>query len=325
MSKKNIIKALNEALREEMLRDDSVYITGEDVGRWGSIYTVTKGLFEEFGPERVIDMPICENLISCMPIGMALMGMRPVVEIMFADFAMLQYDGIANQAAKMHFVSNGANTCPIVYRAAQGAGGGNSSQHSQCIESWFMNIPGLIIISPSDAYDAKGLLKSAIRNDNPILFLEHKTMYAETCDVPDEEYTIPIGKARILQEGKDVTLIANQKMLKFAKEAIERLEKEGKNISVELIDPRTIKPYDADAFCASASKTGRVIIVHENCLTGGYAGEFAFAIQERCLNDLKKPIKRIAALDSSLPAGKMDMYCLPDVDEIYQAIVDIMN
>lgn len=323
MSKKTMITALNEALREEMLRDENVYITGEDVGIWGGIYTVTKGLFEEFGPERVIDTPISENLIATMPIGMALMGKRPVAEMMFADFGGLWFDGIANEAAKMRFVSNGKDTCPIVYRAAQGAGGGNACQHSQVIESWFMNIPGLKIVSPSDAYDAKGLMKSAIRDDNPVLFLEHKLLYGDKCEVPDEEYLIPIGKARVLQEGTDVTVIASQRMLKFAKSAVKRAEKEG--ISVELIDPRSIKPYDAEAFCASAKKTGRVIIVHENCKTGGYAAEFAFTIQENCLTDLKKPVMRLAALDTSIPGGDMDMHVMPNEDEIYEGIIEIMK
>lgn len=323
MSKKMILTALNEALFEEMRRDENVYVTGEDVGVWGSIYTVTKGLIDEFGPDRVIDTPISENLIATMPIGMAINGKRPVVEMMFADFGGLFFDGIANEAAKTYFVSNGKTTCPIVYRSAQGAGGGNASQHSQVVESWFMNIPGLIIISPSDAYDAKGLLKSAIRNDNPVLFLEHKLLYGEKCEVPDEEYLIPIGKARTIQEGTDVTVIASQRMLKFAVQAAKKAAEKG--ISVEIIDPRTIKPYDAEAFCASAKKTGRVIIVHENCITGGYAGEFAFCIQENCLKELKKPIMRLAAMDTSIPGGPMDMYIMPDPDEIYDGILEIMK
>ncbi len=323
MSRKTIIQALNEALAEEMRRDENVYITGEDVGRWGSIYTVTKGLYDEFGPERVIDMPISENLIATMPIGMALMGKRPVVEMMFADFGGLFFDGIADQAAKMHFVSNGKDCCPIVYRSAQGAGGGNACQHSQVVESWFMNMPGLKIVSPSDAYDAKGLMKAAIRDNNPVLFLEHKLLYGDKCEVPDEEYIIPIGKARVLQEGTDVTVIASQRMLKFAKDAVKKAEKEG--ISVELIDPRSIKPYDAEAFCESAKKTGRVIIVHENCKTGGYAAEFAFTIQENCLDSLKKPVMRLTGLDTSVPGGYMDMHILPDADEIYNGIITIMK
>lgn len=324
MSKRlTIIKALNEALIEEMTKDENVYVIGEDVGVFGGIYQVSAGLYEKFGEERVIDTPISEQAIGAMAIGAAIMGKRPVVDMMYADFGSLFFDSIVNGAGKMRFISNGEATVPIVFRAAQGVGGSNAAHHSQCVEGWFLNAPGIKIVCPSTAEDAKGLLKSAILDDNPVLFLEHKFMYADRGEVPDGEYFVPIGKARVFREGTDVTVIANQLMLKRALEAAKEAEKEG--ISVEVIDPRTIKPFDQETMCVSAKKTGRVIIVHEHCRTGGYGAEFAASIQEECFKELKAPIRRVAGADSSIPAGKLDLFMVPYKEDILETIRELVK
>lgn len=323
--KMNMIQAIRQATREEMLRDENVFLMGEDIGAFGGIYQTSAGLKEEFGAMRVIDTPISEQGIAIMATGAAMAGKRPMVDMMYADFSAFMFDSIVNEAAKQHYISNKRINVPIVFRASQGAaGGGGGCHHSQSVESWFMNAPGVKIVCPSDARDAKGLLKAAIRDNNPVIFLEHKRMYGNKCMVPqDEDFIIPIGKARVIKEGTDVTVIANQMMLTHTIKAAEEAEAVG--ISVEIIDPRTIKPFDREAFTASVKKTGRVIIVHECPLTGGYGAEFAAAIQEDCFKVLKAPIKRVCGVDAPLPAGIMDLYMVPDKNEILETIKNIVR
>jgi pyruvate dehydrogenase E1 component beta subunit len=323
MAKKiTMIQALNAAIDEEMSRDKRVFVIGEDVAQYGGIYGVTTGLFAKYGPDRVINAPISEQAYSSMAVGAAEYGKRPIAELMFADFAALSYDAIADQAAQLHYTTNGKQSVPIVFRGAQGVAGGAGPHHSQVIEAWFMNSPGLKIVCPTKPSEGKGLLKAAIRDDNPVLFLEHHSCYATKEEVPEEEYILEIGKAKIVREGKDVTLIANQLMREYAEKALEEVEKDG--ISVELIDPLTIKPFDKATFFESAKKTGRVIIVHEGRLTGGYGAEYATAITEECFADLKVPVKRVAGLDVPLPCGPEEKYVIPSVEDIVNAMRQIV-
>lgn len=314
MSEKIMITALNEAINEEMARDENVFVIGEDVAKMGGSWKVTNGLLAKYGDQRVVDAPISEMGYTSMALGQTLMGRRPVVEIMFADFISYVYDSIVNQAAKFHYMTGNIVNAPMVIRAAQGVGGGIGCQHSQSVEGWFMNIPGVKIVSPSTPGDAKGLLKSAIRDDNPVIFLEHKALYRASGEVPDDEYVIPLGKGRLIKEGKDITIIASQIMLAFTMAVVPELEKEG--ISVEVIDPRTIKPFDREMICASAKKTGRVMILHENARMGGYGAEFAASIYEDCLSDMKKPIVRHCGQDSCIPYGPAEWYLFPSKESI---------
>lgn len=323
MSEKLMIKALNEAIDEEMKRDENVFVIGEDVARMGGSWQVTAGLLGKYGNERVIDAPISEQGYTSMSLGQCVMGRRPVIEIMFVDMMTFAYDSIVNQAAKMHTFTGGILNAPMVIRGAQGVGGGIGCHHSQSIEGWFMNVPGLKIVSPSTPADAKGLLKSAIRDNNPVLFCEHKALYQTTGEVPDDDYIIPLGKGKIVKEGKDLTIIASQLMLAFTMAVVPQLEKEG--ISVEVIDPRTIKPFDKELLCESAKKTGRVMIVHEDCRTGGYGAEFASTIYEECMSYMKKPIVRLCGADAVIPYGPAEWYLFPSKDSILKAAQDIMK
>ncbi len=317
------LQAVNEALREEMARDEKVFCMGEDIGKMGGTWACTKGLLEQFGKERVIDTPMSEIGFTTMGVGAALYGKRPVVEIMFADFIGLAYDSIANQAAKMRYMSNGQVTVPMVVRTAQGMGGGIGAHHSQSIEGWFMNIPGIKIVAPSTPYDVKGLLKSAVRDDNPVLFLEHKALYRRQGQIPEEEYTIPIGKAKVVKEGTDVTVIANQLELMFTLEVASELEKEG--ISIEIIDPMTIKPLDTETIYESVKKTGKVLVIQEGCRTGGYGAEISASIAEDCFSYLKAPVKRLGAYDSPIPYGKSEFFMIPTKTHIEKAIRELVK
>ena len=260
--------ALREALREEMQRDPTVFLLGEDIGRyWGGAFKVTKGLAEEFGDERVRDTPISESAIIGAAVGAAITGMRPVAEIMFGDLTTLAMDQIVNQAAKIRYMFGGQAKVPLVIRTPFGGGVNIAAHHSQCLEALFMHIPGLQVAVPSTPYDAKGLLKTAIRNDNPVIFCEHKLLYPITGPVPEEEYTLPFGEANIKREGSDVTIIATLYMVHKALNAAEKLEEEG--ISAEVVDPRTLVPLDKETIINSVKKTGRVVIVTEDCRTAG--------------------------------------------------------
>lgn len=315
-------QAIAEAQLEEMKRDENVFLLGIDIRNLGSALGQTSGIHQQLGDERVFDTPISESGYVGAAVGMALGGMRPIVEVQFADFLSYAFDAIVNQAAKIRYLTDGKLNIPMVVRAPQGMGFFFGAQHSQCVESWFMNTPGLKIVVPSNAYDAKGLLKTAIRDDDPVLFLEHKACLFTKGDVPEEEYTIPFGEAKIVRTGSDVTIVAVQKMVLDSLAAAEELQKEG--ISAEVIDPRTLIPLDKKTIFASVKKTGRVVIAHESPTRGGIGGEISALISENCFASLKAPIKRVGAANSPLPFGSQETFLLPNKDDIISAVKAIL-
>ncbi len=316
-------QALNEALREEMRRDERVFVMGEDIAEHGGAFGVTKGLLDEFGPKRIRKTPISEAAIAGAATGAALTGTRPVAEIMFIDFAALAMDQIANQAAKIRYMTGGQAKVPLVIRTQGGAGRGNAAQHSQSLEAWFIHVPGLWVVMPSTPYDAKGLLKSAIRDDNPIIYIEHKLLYSTTGPVPEEEYTIPLGVADIKRPGNDVTIVATSRMVLLALAAAERLAAEG--IEAEVVDPRTLKPLDMKTIVASVKKTHRLVVVSEGCRTGGFASEVAARIMEEAFDYLDAPVQRVATEDVPIPYSKtLELEAIPSEDDIVEAVKAIV-
>jgi len=313
------LEAVREALRQEMRRDERVFIIGEDVGVYGGAFGVTLGLIEEFGEERVIDTPISELGIAGAITGAALTGMRPVGEIMFMDFITLASEQLVNQAAKIRFMFGGKATVPFVLRTPAGSGTGAAAQHSQSLENWFVHIPGIKVIAPTTPHDVKGLLISAIRDDNPVLFIEHKLLYKTKGPVPEEPYTIPIGAAEVKRPGKDVTIIATSVMVQRSLAAAETLAKEG--IEAEVVDPRTLKPLDEETLIRSVIKTGKVLIVHEACKTGGYGGELAAVIAgSEAFDYLEAPIVRLAGRDMPIPYNRtLEYHTVPQVEDILEA------
>ena len=312
-------EAVAEALAEEMRRDPSVFVMGEDIGVHGGAFAATKGLYAEFGCERVRDTPISESIIVGAGVGAALTGMRPVVEIMYMDFSAMAMDSIVNQAAKVKFMFGGHARVPLTIRTAFGAGRGNAAQHSQSLETWLTLIPGLVVVMPSTPYDAKGLLKSAIRNDNTVIVIENKLLYAEVGEVPAEEYLVPLGKAAIRKDGKDVTLIATSRMCNFAAKAMEELTAAG--IDVELIDPRTLKPLDMETIANSVRKTHHAVVVCEGHRTGGYTNELAARIMDDCFYQLDAPVIRVAAEDVPIPYNrKLEAEVIPAPHDIVKAV-----
>lgn len=293
-------QAINAALREGLQRDESVYLMGEDIGVYGGCYGVTEGLVHEFGEERVIDTPISELAICGAAVGSAMEGKRPVVEIMYADFLCVASDQIINQACRMRYILGKDVKVSVVFRTAYGGGGRYSFNHSQSPEANFLNAPGLTVMMPSTPYDAKGLMASAIRYDNPVLFFEQKLLYKTLKgEVPEEYYEIPIGKGEIKRAGSDVTVVATGWMVHKALEAAKQLEAEG--ISAEIIDPRTLKPLDEELILSSTRKTGRLLVVHEASRSFGFGAEVCALVSEKAFDALKKPVKRIAAPDSIIP------------------------
>jgi pyruvate dehydrogenase E1 component beta subunit len=318
------VEAVNEALREEMRRDPRVFLMGEDVrfGHGGGIFGASRGLFEEFGEDRVIDTPLSELAISGAATGAALWGLRPIAEIMFADFLAICMDHIVNGAAKFRWASGGKDGCPVVFRAAYGAGVGACLHHSQSPEAWFLNVPGLTVIMPSTPADAKGLLKAAIRSDDPVLFLEHKFLYRRLKGpVPAEEYVIPIAKADVKREGGDVTIIATGAMVQEALAAAEILERTA-GIAAEVMDPRTLLPLDEDTILRSVEKTSRAVIVHEAPVPGGFGAEVSALLAEKALEFLDAPIRRLGAPFTPVPANRNAerTYYLPDAAKIVEAV-----
>jgi len=295
----NFAEAIRDALRIEMKRDPDVYIIGEDVGTFGNVFGVTKGLIDEFGEKRVRDTPITESAIVGAAVGSAACGLRPVAEIMYIDFIGVALDQLYNQAAKMRYMFGGKITIPMVLRSACGAGRGAAAQHSQSLEAWFMHIPGLRVVMPSTPADAKGLLITAIRDDNPVAFLEHKLLYNTKGEVPEGEYTIPFGQADIKREGKDVTVVATARMVHYALNAAEKLAAEG--IDVEIVDPRTLSPLDEDTILDSVKKTHKLVIVHEEVKLAGSGAEIAAMVAEQAFDYLDAPILRVAAPFSPVP------------------------
>ena len=325
MKEVTIRDALREALREEMQRDKNVFLLGEDIGRyWGGAFGVTKGLAEEFGDERVRDTPISESAIVGVAVGAAITGMRPVAEIMFGDLVALAMDQVCNQAAKIRYMFGGQASAPLVVRTPFGAGVNIASHHSQSLEAWFMHTPGLYVAVPSTPYDAKGLLKTAIRGSNPVFFVEHKLLYPVKGTIPEEDYTLPFGAADIKREGQDVTIFATLIMVHKALAAAEKLSKEG--INAEVVDPRTLSPLDKATLVKSVKKTGRIVIVTEDCKTGGVSAEIAAVVAEEALDYLDAPIKRLAEPDTPIPfSPPLEQFVIPDEKAIVRAVREIIH
>ena len=316
--------ALRRALDEEMRRDPLVFLMGETIAERGGSYKVTEGLLATYGPRRVIDTPIAEASFTGMGVGAALVGCRPVVELLFVDFAMLAMDQIVNQAAKFAFISGGQAKVPLVVRTQGGAGNGLAAQHSQSLEALFYHVPGLKVVMPSTPRDACGLLKAAIRDDHPVVFIEHKLLYMTQGPVPDEEYVIPLGKAEVKREGSDVTLISWSLMALKCLEAAAVLAGEG--VSVEVVDLRTLTPLDKETVLNSARKTGRVAVVHEAVKRGGVGGDIAAMLMEEAYDDLDGPVLRIAGRNTPIPYNlNIERACVPSVEDIVAGVLDLLR
>jgi pyruvate dehydrogenase E1 component beta subunit len=311
-------EALREAMSEEMRLDKNVLIMGEEVAEYNGAYKVTQGMLDEFGPERVIDTPISELGFGGLAVGASMNGIRPVVEFMTFNFALLAIDQIVNSAAKMKAMSGGQFLCPIVFRGPSASAGQLGAQHAQSFENWYANVPGLKVVSPSNPYDAKGLMKAAIRDDNPVIFMESEMMYGDSGEVPEEEYIIEIGKADIKRAGTDVTIVSYNKMMKVALGAAEALAEDG--ISAEVIDLRTIRPMDYDTIIESVKKTNRLVIVDESWPFGGVSTELSYMVQKRAFDYLDAPIQRINSADSSMhyAPNLVDAY-LPSIEKTVAA------
>jgi len=313
------LEAVREAMVQEMRQDEHVFLLGEDIGVYGGAFGVSKGMLEEFGPDRVLETPISEAGIAGAATGAALMGMRPIMEIMFMDFVTLSLDQLVNQAAKMRFMFGGMASIPLVCRAPAGSGTGAAAQHSQSLEAWLVHAPGIKVVAPSNAHDAKGLLITSIRDNNPVFFMEHKLLYRTQAHVPEETYSIPFGKAEVKREGSDLTIIAYSIMVPRSLEVAEKLASEG--IECEVIDPRTLKPLDEETIISSVSKTGRVLIVHEAPITGGFGAELAALIAgSEAFDYLDAPIRRVAGRNLPIPYNRiLERATVPQVEDIESA------
>jgi len=313
------LEAVREALIQEMRRDEDVFLLGEDIGVYGGAFGVTRGLLEEFGPERVRETPISEAAIAGAATGAALMGLRPVMEIMFMDFVTIAMNQLVNQAAKMRFMFGGKASIPLVCRTPAGSGTGAAAQHCQSLEAWFVHTPGIKVAMPSTPADAKGLLVASIRDDNPVMFVEHKLLYRTQGPVSEDLYTIPLGRAEVKREGRDLTIIAYSIMAFRALEAAEQLAAEG--IEVEVVDPRTLKPLDEETLIRSVAKTGRVLIVHEAPITGGMGAELAAVIADsKAFDYLDAPIRRLAGRNIPIPYNRtLERAAVPQVEDIVAA------
>lgn len=312
-------QAIGDAIKEEMRNDDNVIVYGEDVAQMGNIFGITKGLVEEFGKNRVKNTPISETAIVGSAIGAAITGLRPCIELMYSDFTLVAFSELFHCVGKWRYMHGPEYKLPLVVRSAMGSSFGAGAEHSNCVESLFMHAPGLVIVSPSSAYDAKGLLKTAIRSDDPVLFFEHKQLYQTKENIPDEEYTIPFGVADIKRDGTDVTVIAVGLMVKKALEAAEILQQKG--ISVEVIDPRTLAPFDRETVFKSIQKTHRAVVVEEGNKTAGIGAELAAMIQESMYDELDGPVLRVAALDVPLPYNiELELHCVPDANKIVATV-----
>ncbi len=325
MSKKlSVSKAISEGLHEEMVRDPNVVVMGEDMAEMGSVFGITQGFLEEFGPLRVIDTPISESGFSGMAVGMAMRGLRPVVEWMYNDFITCCLDPVMNQAAKLRYMTGGQLTLPIVFRAPMGAGRRNAGQHSQCLEALFMHIPGLKLVCPSTAADAKGLLKAAIRDDDPVIFLEHKLLYAKKEDVPEGEYLIELGKADVKRPGRDLTIITWSRQVYFALEAADKLAALG--LEVEVLDLRSLVPLDFEAIRESVGKTHNVMVVEEGVKRGGVGAELAAQIMDELFDELDSPVGRVAGANVVSPfSPPLEDAVFPQVDDIVSAVKRQLN
>lgn len=319
-----LAKSIYEALSEEMRRDESIMLIGEDVGRFGGSFKVSDGLLAEFGPERVMDSPISEAGIAGIGVGAAMVGMRPVVEIMFGDFTTLVMDQLVNQAAKVHYMSGGKLNVPLTIRTTMGAGRRTAAQHSQTLYVWFCHIPGLRVVAPSSPYDAKGLLKSAIRDNNPVIFFEDKQEYRKTGHVPEGDYVIPLGVADIKRPGDDITLIAISSMVPVALDAAEQLAAKG--ISAEVVDPRTLSPLDEETLIRSAIKTSRCIVIDEGYTNFGASAEIAARVMRGAFYHLDAPVERLAAMDVPVPFSPiLEDQTIPRVETIVERAIAMVS
>jgi len=309
-------EALGRALREELLRDENVFLMGEDIGVFDGAFKVTEGLLEEFGDKRVKDTPISENSIVGMGVGSAMLGLRPVVELMTINFSLLAMDQIINHAAHIRYMFGGQISVPLVIRMPQGAGNQLGPTHSHCFEALYMHVPGLLVAVPSTPADAMGLLKSAIRDDNPVIFIEHETLYAEKGEVPDEEHLVPFGKAAIRREGTDLTIVGISRMARTAEKAAVVLEEEH-GVSAEVIDPRTLRPLDLDTILESVKKTNRLVVVEEGWPHGGVGANIAALVQEHGFDDLDGPVLRVTGVDVPMPYSKsLEQIAFPHVEQV---------
>jgi pyruvate dehydrogenase E1 component beta subunit len=318
MSKITFREALNQAMCEEMERDDSVFLMGEEVAEYNGAYKVSQGMLDKFGKQRVIDSPITELGFAGLGVGAAMAGLRPIIEFMTWNFAILAMDQIVNAAAKMLYMSGGQYHVPIVFRGAGGAAAQVGAQHSQSLESWLVNVPGLKVVMPSTPKDAKGLLKSAIRDNDPVIFIENEMCYGDIDEVPDQEYTIPLAQAEIKREGVDVTIIAHSRMVGFALKAAEELARQG--VEAEVVDPRTIKPLDEKTILDSVAKTNRAVVVEEGWRFSGIGAEISARIMEKGFDNLDAPVLRVTGKDVPMPyAYNLEALALPSVEEIIAA------
>lgn len=311
-------EALREGMRQALQDDERVFLIGEDIGVYGGAFGITAGLIDEFGAERVRDTPISEAAIAGACLGAALTGMRPIGEIQFMDFVTLSMEQLVLQAAKVRFMFGGTATAPFVLRMPAGSGTGAAAQHSQSLENWFVHVPGLKIVMPSNAYDAKGLLLAAIDDENPVIFVEHKLLYTTKAEVPEARYTVPLSASKVVREGSDLTIVATSVMVRRSLEAAELLSQEG--FDVEIVDPRTLSPLDEEPLVASAMKTGRVLIVHEAVESGGFGGEVAARIAaSEAFDYLDAPIRRLAGKNIPIPYNRtLEHHAVPQLEDIVE-------
>ena len=316
-------EALNQAMKEEMRRDPSVFLLGEEVGQYQGAYKITQGMVQEFGEWRVRDTPIAEEAIAGIAVGAAFVGMRPIAEMMTFNFSLLALDQIVNHAAKYRYMSGGQIRCPMVMRGPSGAAAQVAAQHSQAFESWFVHIPGLVVVMPSTPKDAKGLLKSAIRDDNPVIFMENEVLYNLKGEVPEEEFTIPLGLADVKRAGQDVTIVAWSRSTQFALQAAELLAKDG--IEAEVVDPRTLRPLDEDLIFDSVRKTNRCVVVEEGWRYAGFGAEIADRVQRECFDSLDAPVIRVTAADVPMPYSRMlEKAFLPQPEKVVAAVHEVL-
>lgn len=317
-------EAIRQAIDEEMQRDARVFVMGEEVAEYNGAYKVTKGMLDKWGPQRIIDTPIAELGFIGLGVGAAMTGLRPIVEVMSFNFSFVGADQIISNAAKMYYMSGNRFSVPMVIRGPNGAAAQVSSQHSHCVEAIYGNLPGLIIVAPSNSYDAKGLLKSAIRNNNPVLYLESELSYGDKMEIPTAEFLVPLGKAKIVQEGKDITIVSHSRMVNLCREAVKELAKRG--IKAELIDLRTIKPLDIATVAASVRKTNRCVLVEEGHYFAGICAEVGFEIMEHCFDFLDAPIQRVCQRETPMPYSKvLEKETLPTVERILAAAAKAMK
>ena len=312
-------EAIARGLREALDQDDRVFLMGEDIGTYGGAYAVTKGFLEEYGPERIKDTPISESVIVGSAVGSAMAGLRPIVELMTINFALLAMDQIVNHAAKLRYMSNGQFTIPIIIRTVTGGGGQLGATHSQSLEGWFASVPGLKVMAPSTAYDALGLLRSAVKDDNPIIFAEHAMLYGASDEVPDEWYEVPLGQAAVRRPGDDLTIVAYSGMVPVALQAAEALASAGRE--AEVIDLRTLSPLDSDTVVESVKKTSHAVVLEEAWRTGGFGGEIASIIHEQAFDFLDGPVARVGGVDVPTPyARNLEAAVIPNADSVVQAV-----